>query len=89
MLCVYCYKIRYRLILLNVATSHCNTFVFSNFFLSNTLPTIHIQNMSEELGCTWIKMEPGCLWIKIEPGCLGITIERICILIKLQTCSTF
>ena len=87
MLCAYCYKIGYRLILLNVATV---ILLFSRIiFLSNTLPTTHIQFMSEELGCTWIKIEPGCLWIKIEPGCLWIKIERISILIKVQTCSTF
>ena len=54
MLCVYCCKIRYRLILLNVATV---ILLFNskqghplNFFLSKTLPTTHIQFMSEELG---------------------------------------
>ena len=73
MLCVYFYKIRYRLILLNVATV---ILLFSRIFFSqkHCLPYIYriCQKSSDALGLKW---SPDAFGLKLSLDALGLQLS--------------
>ena len=73
MLCVFCYKIRYRLVLLNVATV---ILLFSRIFFSqkNCLPYIYriCQKSSDALG---LKLSPDAFGLKLSLDAFGLKLS--------------